>query len=350
MDEEKNLNEAAEEVTEAAETVAEEAVADAAEETANVVEEVAEEATEAEEAVENVAEEAEEAEEATEAEEEVADEAEIADEAMDAVEDSVEDISEAAEEAAELMGETVADKTEAEILGEEIDEVFAENTVTPEDKTTKTVTIAVCAAIAVAIIVLAIIFLPKLFGRNPYNKYIDTTGRTIGEIAELSGLEYEEFLEVYSLPADMPKDTNESSAFNTIPISKVLEMYQYENMKTVDEAKEVLGLPDWINDNTPWGEAVGEAPLIKYVGEENLDSFLERYGLTGTANGDTLYKEVRQTVDEADKKEREEYEKQMEELQAQMQQAANEQPSSDEQPADDAVEVEQSADAAPAQE
>ena len=94
-------------------------------------------------------------------------------------------------------------------------------------------------------------------------------------------------------------------------------------METVDKAKEMLGLPDWVNEDTPWGDAIGESPLKNYVGEENLDMVLERYGLKDTANGDTLYKEVRQTVDEADKKEREEYEKQMEELQAQLQQQAS---------------------------
>ncbi len=349
MDEEKNLNETAEEVTETAADTVEE-TADAAEETAaEVVEEVKDAAEEtAEDVVDEV----------TDAAESAADTAvETAEDVTDAVADTANDIvdtaNEAAEDAADMIDDA-ADATEDALNGAaenaeqtvQYGEDMMKAVTMPESKTPKAVLIAVCAVLAVAIIVLAVFFGLKVFHKNPYNKYIDTTGRTIGEIAEMSGMEYDKFLETYSLPADMPEDTNESSAFNAIPISKVLEMYQYENMATVDEAKSFLALPDWIDENTPWGDAIGEAPLKNYVGEENLDDFLEHYGLKDTATGDTLFKEVRQTVDEADKKEREEYEKQMEELQAQMeaQQSQSDDETQTEAPAGDQAQTEQAAD------
>ena len=363
MDEEKNLNEAAEEVKDAAENVVNEA-ADAAEEaTAEVVDEVkdtveettAEVVDDAKEAAENVVE------EVTDAAQDVAQAAEdtvedAANTVSDAAEDAVDAVSDAAEETADLFqgaAESAQQAVEGSAENAEQTVQYGENTfgyvTKPESKTTKVVIIAVCALITAAIVVLAVIFVPKILNKsafNKYNQYVDTTGRTVGEIAEMSGMELDEFLESYSLPADMPADTNESSAFNTIPIGKVLEMYQYENMSTVDEAKSFLALPDWVDENTPWGDAIGEAPLKNYVGEDQLDSFLEHYGLKDIANGDTLYKEVRQTVDEADKKEREEYEKQMEELQKQMeeQQAQSDDETQTEAPADDQAQTEQTTD------
>lgn len=332
MDEEKNLNEAAEEVTEAAENVANEA-ADAAENAAEAVTEAAQDAADT----------------AADAADKISDTAEISlDDTAVAEENAVDEISETVDIGEDEIGETVGIDAEPVIdeIGENdaVDVTEAAVAAGNENKTVKVVVISVCAVLVAAIIVLAVIFVPKLFHRNPYNKYIDTTGRTVGEIAKQSNKELDEFLEQYGLPADMPADTNEASAFNAIPLGKVLEMYRYENMSTVDEAKSSLGLPDWVDENTPWGDAVGEAPLKNYVGEENLDLFLEHYGLQGTANGDTLYKDVRQTVDAADKKEREEYEKQMEELQAQME-AQQSQPDETEAPADDQAQTEAPADA-----
>ena len=346
MDEEKNLNEAAEEVKDTAENVVNEA-ADAAEEAADEAANAVNDAADTvEDAVENVADESEEA--ADEAAEAVTDAAEdAADAADDTVEDVIDTASEAAEEAADMVDEAADDAAEiADGAAQELENAVPQK----ETKGSQAAVITICALITAAIIVLAVIFVPKLLNKslfNKYNQYVDTTGRTVGEIAEMSGMELSEFLESYSLPADMPADTNEASAFNMIPIGKVLEMYQYENMATVDEAKSFLALPDWVDENTPWGEAVGEAPLKNYVGEDQLDSFLEHYGLTDIANGDTLFKEVRQTVDEADKKEREEYEKQMEELQAQMeaQQSQSDDETQTEAPADDQAQTEAPADA-----
>ena len=360
MDEEKNLNEAAEEVTEAAENIVNETADTAEETTAEVVDEVKDTAEEtAAEAVDEVKDAADNVvEEVTDAAQDVAEAAEDTAEEVtaavsEAAEDAVDTVSEAAEETADMLdGAAESAEEAAEGAAESAEEAvqYGEDmpgeVTEPENKTTKAVVIAVCAVLAAAIIVLAIIFVPKLLYKNPYEKYVDTTGRTIGEVAEMSGMEYDKFLETYSLPADMPEDTSEASAFNTIPISKVLEIYQYEDMATVDEAKSFLALPDWVDENTPWGDAIGEAPLKNYVGEENLDDFLEHYGLQDTATGDTLFKEVRQTVDEADKKEREEYEKQMEELQAQMeeQQSQSDGETQTEAPADDQAQTEQTAD------
>ena len=433
MDEEKNLNEAAEEVTEAAEDAVENAAekaADAVESAAETVADTVEDATEtAEDAADNAVEEATEAvgdtvEEVTETVENTAETA--ADAAESAADNVIESIDNTSEKTAGTVDSVIKDTAYNVDTAEQDFSNLGENAVpVPEKKNSKTaVIITVCALITAAIVVLAVFLVPKLLNKSAYNKYNtypDVSGRTIGDIVKSSDMasayetytlgeviamqmfndmttvdeaksvlglpdwvnedtpwgealgeaplknyvgednldafleqyglkdkangdtlykevrqtvqdvNFRDFLDEYGLPADMPADTNETSAYNAIPISKVLEMSNYENMATVDEAKSYLGLPDWVDENTPWGDAIGEAPLKNFVGEENLDSFLERYGLTDAADGDTLYKEVRQTVNEADKKEREEYEKQMEELQKQMQESQSEDQTADDQ-------------------
>ena len=315
MSDEKNLNEEAE----AVEAKAEEAAAEVAE----TVEEVETEAEEAvEETVSEVADEPE-----TEVEAEVETEAEVTAEPETEVEEAAEEATEDVRDAAGLdyneqddtamrMADADAAALAAEQTADEAADALREVEQSPEQGIDgkKVGIIAACAAAAVvliaAIVVAAIIFLPKLFNPNKYEKYVDVTGRTIGEVAEQSGIDYKEFLEMYKLPADMPENTTEASAYNTIPFGVIIEMNQFVGMETVDDAKKVLELPDWVTEDTPWGEAIGEAPLRAYVGEANLDRFKESYSLGDDVTGDTLYKDVKNKVDEIDKQKREESEKQ----------------------------------------
>lgn len=164
----------------------------------------------------------------------------------------------------------------------------------------KIVGIAVACVAVAAVIVLAIFFGPKLL--NKYNRmgYIDTTGRTIGEVADLSGYELADFLAEYGLPADMPESTYESVAYYMIPASKVAEMYGMD----FASLKEMLGWDDSITEETPWGEAEGETTLSKYIGEGNLSAFKEEYGFGDEVTAETKWKEIRNTVDQYTKEER----------------------------------------------
>lgn len=154
----------------------------------------------------------------------------------------------------------------------------------------------------VAIVILVVVILAaagfavyKYMTRNPYNElgYINVSGRTIGEMAEQAGTTLDEFLAEYSLPADMPADTEESAAYYSIPTRKIAEMYGME----VADLKEVLGLGDDVTEETPWGEAEGKAPLGKYIGEDYLEQFKQEYDLGDDVTADTLWGEVRNIVD-----------------------------------------------------
>lgn len=282
MNEEKDLNEELNE-TESAETAAEETVEAPAEETEAA----------ADEAVEAPAEE-------TDAEAATA----------EAVETAAGEAAEAVEEAevnAETPGESAVDTSENPDEAISFDEAAVINA--DEQKkslpTAKIALGAVAVLVVAAIIVLAIIFAPRLF--NKYNKagYVDVSGRTIAEVAESAGMDLKDFLDSYGLPSDMPANTSESAAYYTIPCSRMATMYGMD----FETLKSTLELPDTVTEDTPWGEAEGEARLSVYVGEDNLDSFKEQYGLGDEVNGDTQWKEIRNIVDEYNRQQRIESEK-----------------------------------------
>lgn len=300
-EEEKNLNEEIEETTE---TPAEESVEETTEAPA---EDVVEETTDApaedvveennaetpEEVIDNATVEAVEA----KAAETVlgGEETELANSDVMAV-GEIEDTEDETEETAE-DGAAAAAAIETEIAEDgTVTEDAQIPTVTDAVNTalSKTVAMIIGAVILVAIIVLGIIFCPRIF--NKYNRagYIDVSGKTIAEIADNSGMELDEFLESFGLPKDMPPNTAESVAYYYIPCGKIAPMYRmdFQTLKTA------LGLPDDVTEDTPWGEAEGEATLNSYVGEDNLAAFKEKYGFGDEITGDTKWKEIRNVVDE----------------------------------------------------
>lgn len=279
MNEEKNLNEELEnaEAETIEETVAEEV---SAEETA--AEEVpAEELTEEEVPVEEVTEET-------------------------AAETAEEAVEEATEEAVgEMAAENAVEAENAELAAEatEAAEIISADNVIDEKKAVPAAKLAIGAVavlVIAAIVVLAIIFAPRLF--NKYNRagYVNVSGRTISEVAESAGMSLDDFLDSYGLPSNMPGNTSESAAYYTIPCSKMATMYGMD----FATLKSTLELPDTITEETTWGEAEGEARLSVYVGEDNLESFKEQYGLGDEVTGDTQWKEIRNIVDEYNRQQR----------------------------------------------
>ena len=208
----------------------------------------------------------------------------------------IEETDENSEEASE-DGTAAAAAIEAEIAEDGTVTEGAQTPVVTDAKNqalAKTAAIIVAAVVLIAIIVLGIIFCPRIFNKYNRSGYIDVSGRTIAEVADNSGMELEDFLESFGLPKDMPPNTAESIAYYYIPCGKIAPMYRmdFQTLKTA------LGLPDDVTEDTPWGEAEGEAPLNSYVGEDNLAAFKEKYGLGDEITGDTKWKEIRNIVDE----------------------------------------------------
>ena len=213
------------------------------------------------------------------------------------VEETADEVAEeVAEEVEETFEETVEEVTEEVLVEESVEDdpaqaVANEVVEAPKKNGAKIAIIAGICVVVVAIIVAAVLLLTG----NKYNrKYIDTTGRTVAEVADLMGYDYADFLAKYHLPADMPKNTYESAAMYTMPLSAISEMYGM----TVDELKTELGLGDDVTETTTWGDAQDQATLANFVGEEALEQFKEQYGLGDDITGETKWGEVRQIVDQ----------------------------------------------------
>lgn len=239
--------------------------------------------------------------------------AEAAENTAETAENTEEIVSEAQETAAEEVAEAAA-QTAENIAGEADDEIaadamaddllydgdsaeyFVENTAVKKTP----VAAIVCAAIAAVLVIAALVlYFMGYFGLwfNKYNrKYINTTGRTISEVADTAGMTVKEFLELYDLPKSMPANTYESAAFYTMPVSKVAEMYG----TTFDDLKEQFGLPDGVSEKDAWGDVEGEITLDTYT-NGNVDAFKEYYGLGDEVTGETKIKEVRNTIDQKTK-------------------------------------------------
>lgn len=260
--------------------------------------------------------------------------AEAAENTAETAENTEEIVSEAQETAAEEVAEAAA-QTAENIAGEADDEItadamaddlsydsdsaeyFVENTAVKKTP----VAAIVCAAIAAVLVIAALVlYFMGYFGLwfNKYNrKYINTTGRTISEVADTSGMTVKEFLELYDLPKSMPANTYESAAFYTMPASKVAEMYG----TTFDDLKEQFGLPDGVSEKDAWGDVEGEIALDTYT-NGNVDAFKEYYGLGDEVTGETKIKEVRNTIDQKTKE-------QVDAQKAEEEAAANDNSSSD---------------------
>ena len=203
--------------------------------------------------------------------------------------------------------ETVESADDAETVTQVIPDGEADGEI-PAKKSKAPVIVAIVAAVVIIAAAIIVVATGK-FGEwtNKYNRgYVDTTGRTVAEVAEQIGKTYEEFLEEYGLPKDMPKNTYEAVAFYTMPAKKAAEVYGI----SFDQIKQMLGLPDDTDENKPWGEVEGEVKLGTYLGgADYVDTFKEQYGLGDEVTADTLWKEVRPIVDAKTKEQREEQEK-----------------------------------------
>lgn len=245
---------------------------------------------------------------------------EIVSEAQETV---AEEVAEAAAQTAENIAGEADDEITADAMGDDLSydsdsaEYFVENTAVKKTP----VAAIVCAAIAAVLVIAALVlYFMGYFGLwfNKYNrKYINTTGRTISEVADTSGMTVKEFLELYDLPKSMPANTYESAAFYTMPASKVAEMYG----TTFDDLKEQFGLPDGVSEKDAWGDVEGEITLDTYT-NGNVDAFKEYYGLGDEVTGETKIKEVRNTIDQKTKE-------QVDAQKAEEEAAANDNSSSD---------------------
>ena len=290
-----------EEVKETAAEAVDETAAEAAEETASTAEAAAEEVKEE---VENAAEEAKE--EVETAAEEAKEEVEAsAEEAKEEVETAAEEATEEVETVAETVAEGVEKGAEAQPAPIEVD----------NRKSMPRFALAAILAVAVVLIagilVLSLVLINSRGGgryyKQPYSmteypyanetidynsfsqKYTDTTGQTVEELADSLGMEFEEFLMFYRLPKGFPKTMNANASECAIPVGRICELRR----TTYEETKGEMGWGDDITEATPYGEAMDKTLLKNAVGEEYVEEFKSEVGLGDEVNGDTVFGDIR---------------------------------------------------------
>lgn len=201
----------------------------------------------------------------------------------------------------EVTDETTTEVTESVIseqekLTEVLPDLLAESKENKKAKKSSAIIAAIVAILVVAAIAVAGVLVAK--SSNKYNKlgYINISGRTLDQVAQDADMTVDEFKAEYDLPEDMKGSTTESAAYYMIPTGTMAKMNGIE----FSQLKEMLGLTDndEITENTPWGEAEGEALLKDYVGESNIDSFKEYYELGDEITADTKWKDIRNIVDQ----------------------------------------------------
>ncbi len=232
----------------------------------------------------------------------------VAEEATEAIEEVIEAVEEAVEEVFEETFETELSQEDIEYVTEQVAEIKKKG------KAGKITAIVVAAVLGVAVLVTVLLgiligfdtltkfddttalAIKRLVIKNPYNEqgYVNFSGRTVADVAQASGMTLEEFLAAYGLPADMPSDTTEESAYYNIPLGKFTEqMYGID----IDTFKQAFQLGDDVTENTPYGEAEGKVKLSVAIGDEGIEEFKQTYGLGDEITGDTLWSEVRPIVE-----------------------------------------------------
>lgn len=235
------------------------------------------------------------AEEVTEVTEETAEEAvEVSEEVVEAVEETQEIAENSDEEAAEVAEDIAAETVSVD--GENVsDEEYVDGQLSEAEESKKNSKTAIISIVIAAVVLVAAVAVYFLVGRsNPYTKdYIDVNGKTVGQLADESGLQYSEFLEMYGLPEDMPKDTSENAAYYNIPAAKYAEMMGMD----FASIKEILGWDETITEETTIGDAFDKTTVGKRVGEDQLEAFKAEYELDDSVTADTLWVEIRNKVD-----------------------------------------------------
>ena len=231
------------------------------------------------------------------------------------------------EENTEEITEEVTEEITEEITEEAVEEVAEDTAEITEEPTAEEVTvepmceqepeeikkgskIGVILAVCVAVIVIAAAVVTQgdkyygMFTSNKYNRgFINVSGMTIKDL--LNGSDKAEFLKEYGMPEDMPENTYIEAVQYRMPLSKMAEMYGMD----VEQLKTELNLDPSVTGETQIGEIEDNMTLEDRVGAEQFEQFKTYYDLGDEVTLQTKWKDVKNTVNKADKKKNDEKKK-----------------------------------------
>ena len=232
------------------------------------------------------------------------------------------------EEVTEIPSEEVVEEITEEAVEGSVTEEESENTQytevssieEPVKQSSGKVLAIVGAVVALVVVVVAGLW---YFGViNPYEKgYVDVSGKNIAQAADESGYTLSEYKKMNGLPFVMSKYTNENAASNSVKLKNIIE----RSGNSLDDFKKQYGWDDSITEDTTVGEALGATKLSVLLGADSadeetakqiLEQFKGYYEFDENVTLDTLYRDVRNKMDEKTRQariEKEEAEKKQEE-------------------------------------
>jgi len=142
--------------------------------------------------------------------------------------------------------------------------------------------------------VIALIATTASAEKNKYNEtdYINTSNRNLQDIADEKEITVDEFKKMYSLPEDMPANTNEAAAFYSLTIENVAKMYGMEAEVMLSQVKDASNGSVEINKDTIYGDAYGSITIGKHIDDLPFADFKKAYNLADSVTEDTTIGEI----------------------------------------------------------
>lgn len=133
---------------------------------------------------------------------------------------------------------------------------------------------------------------------NKYNEmdFINTANRTLEEIAEEKEISVDDFKLLYSLPEDMPADTNEAAAFYSMTVENIAKMYGIPTDEFIAQLKEGCVSDIAIEKDTIYDKAYGSISIKHHIGDYSFEEFKKAYELSDDITENSMIGEIRNQV------------------------------------------------------
>lgn len=150
---------------------------------------------------------------------------------------------------------------------------------------------------AVLVCVDAYYFMTNIYNKYNHMGYYDIDGYTVGDVVSSMGMDFDQFKEMYGLPADMRKDTYLNAAQSLIKISKMAELNRME----FETLKENYKFGDEITEESTFGEGMDSMTIKDYLEmsgvQESFDEFKTKYNIPDSITEDMQWGKVRKTYE-----------------------------------------------------
>ncbi len=135
---------------------------------------------------------------------------------------------------------------------------------------------------------------------NKYNEqnYINTSNATIEEVAASFDQTVDEFIKENGLPTDMPADTNEAAAYNSLTLKKWAESLGRSDEDALKELGDYIGKE--VKGDMLLGDYFNELKTKDYIEDFTgleYSEFVTIFGLGEDFDGETPYPDARNIID-----------------------------------------------------